>query len=97
MHMYVFVLDPNNKMYIHGRDLYFLQNVGFSLDDGILEINIKFAEWEKKSRSKNVPRSTCFSHHISRVLQLPYREVTKQLYYIMMIFTSACTVEQLVE
>jgi len=48
--MYVLVLDPNNKMYIHGRDLYFLQNVGFSLDDGILEINnIKFAEWEKSS------------------------------------------------
>jgi len=43
------MLDPNNKMYIHGRGLHILQNVGFSLDDGILEINnIKFAEWEKK-------------------------------------------------
>ena len=48
MHMYVLVLDPNNKMYIHGRGLHILQNVGFSLDDGTLEINnIKFAEWEK--------------------------------------------------
>jgi hypothetical protein len=64
-------------MYIHGRGLHILQNVGFSLDDGILEINnTKFAEWEK-SRSKNVPRSRCLSHHISGILQLPYREVTK--------------------
>ena len=59
-------------MYIHGRDLYILQNVSFSLDDEILEINISnFEEWEK-SRSKNVPRSRYFSH-ISGILQLPYR------------------------
>jgi hypothetical protein len=83
MHACVLLLDKNDKINIHCRDLNILDHVGFSLDDGILEINISiFWEWGK-GRRKNVPRSRCFRHHTSEILQLPYRgsHQTAILYY----------------